>query len=160
MSALVSPPAGAARALLRLALASLLTASALACASSGAVRPTLLRQPDGSRLIPADVIAQYGSVSVWEVLRKCDVGFRLQESASGMPIALSSRRGRSSILLDETPVVVLDGVRLLDSRVLYDITASSVASIRVLSGIDGTTFYGTNSGAGVIIITTKRGPDT
>jgi outer membrane cobalamin receptor len=46
-----------------------------------------------------------------------------------------------------------------DFAMLRQIPARSVESIRILSGIDGTTYQGTNAGGGVIIIATWGRPD-
>ena len=51
----------------------------------------------------------------------------------------------------------MDGVRLPDFRVLDDIDAQSIFTIYIYDGIEGTTYYGTNSGTGAIVIKTKDG---
>lgn len=55
------------------------------------------------------------------------------------------------------PIVVLDGIRITDLSFLSTIPAQHIVRIRVVSGIDGTTFYGTNATQGVIFIDTKGG---
>jgi hypothetical protein len=42
-----------------------------------------------------------------------------------------------------------------DARYLRELPTSTVLSIQLLNGIDGTTYYGLNAGAGVILVTTK-----
>jgi outer membrane cobalamin receptor len=110
-------------------------------------------------LITAQAISHSHARNAWEVL-EYNAHFSFAESANGDPQRLESRRGRSSILLSssDTPLVYLDGTRLMDVRTLRQITAESIESIRILDGIEGTTFYGTNAGAGVILIRTKAGP--
>jgi len=44
-----------------------------------------------------------------------------------------------------------------DFRALDDIDAQSILTIYIYDGIEGTTYYGTNSGSGVIVIKTKAG---
>jgi len=68
------------------------------------------------------------------------------------------RRGPSSIYLQDPPVVMIDGVRVSDLKALDQIPANTLFSILVLSGIEGTTYYGTNAVSGVIVIRTKNGP--
>ena len=57
-------------------------------------------------------------------------------------------------------LVVVDGVRLTSFRDLDRIPASTILSITVYTGIDGTTYYGTNASSGVVLIETKHGTDS
>ena len=132
----------------------LLLACSHATANRGRTGPN-----DGSRLITAEQIARSGSHTAWEVLKQDAPMLRLEEDRNGQPLRLE-RRGRSSIYLEDAPVVVLDGVRQPDWRVLSQIPAGQIESINILTGIEGTTYYGTNAVSGVIEIRTKRGPDT
>jgi len=74
--------------------------------------------------------------------------------SSSLPLG---RRGRTSFLLDDAPTILIDGVRVPDFRALDDIDAQSILTIYIYDGIEGTTYYGTNSGSGVIVIQTKDG---
>lgn len=111
------------------------------------------------RLITADEIARSGSHTAWEVLKHEAPMLTLEEDRNGQPTSLHWR-GRSSVYLDDAPVVVLDGVRIADWRVLGQIPAGEIEFIHILTGIEGTTYYGTNAVSGVIEIHTKRGPDS
>lgn len=112
---------------------------------------------DGDRIfITADQIAHSGSATAWEALRKLVPQFSYGEKKSGQPSRLE-RRGQSSFLLSDAPLVFLDGVRLPDFRTLQQLSAETIESIEVLNGIDGTTYYGTNAVSGVILIRTKDG---
>src|SRR5881396_1926249 len=73
--------------------------------------------------------------------------------------ASAGRRGPSSIVLQDAPLVVLDGVRLTDFRALDGIPAVTILLISIYTGIEGTTYYGTNAVSGVIVIKTKDGPE-
>src|SRR5204863_9496840 len=64
------------------------------------------------------------------------------------------RRGRSSLLLIDDPRVYIDQVRIADLSVLDGMPASDIAALVVLSGLDGTTYYGTSAGNGVVLIFT------
>jgi outer membrane cobalamin receptor len=44
--------------------------------------------------------------------------------------------------------------------VLAQIPAGQIEKINIMSGIEGTTYYGTNAASGVIEIDTKRGPES
>jgi outer membrane cobalamin receptor len=114
--------------------------------------------PEG-RLITADEIARAHVSDAWELLQRAGA-FIQQERADGMPARLQSRRGPTSIMLKDAdaPVIVVDGVRIGDLEMLRHISADAISRVRILNGHDGTTYYGTNAGAGVIIIETKRGP--
>ena len=78
---------------------------------------------------------------------------------SGEPGTGASVRLRASTSIAERrePLVVVDGIptTLLTLR---DMPASDVASIEVLKGAAASAEYGSRGQAGVIVITTKRGP--
>jgi len=78
-------------------------------------------------------------------------------------------RGNSSISLDNTPIVYLDGARISSdirsgpevggqttSR-LNDLVLDEIESIEVVRGPSAATLYGTEAAAGVLRITTRRG---
>lgn len=114
---------------------------------------------DGSRLITAEQIARSGSHTAWEVLKHDAPMLTLEEDRNGQPVRIHWH-GRSSIYLEDAPVVVLDGVRAADWKVLAQIPAGQIETINIMSGIEGTTYYGTNAASGVIEIRTKRGPES
>ena len=65
------------------------------------------------------------------------------------------RRGHSTLSLHEDMKVYLDRILVLDVKMLDEIPAVSIDYIRVLTGLDGTTRYGTGAGDGVILIFTR-----
>lgn len=69
----------------------------------------------------------------------------------------ASRRGASSISFQDRVAVFLDHQRIFNIDVLQQMPARSIDRIQILSGLDGTTYYGTNAGDGVIRIITKVG---
>jgi outer membrane cobalamin receptor len=85
--------------------------------------------------------------------------FLFAEDRSGRPSRLG-RRGRASIILDDSPLVFVDGIRMPDFKGLADLPASSLFSIWLLSGAEGTTYYGTDATAGVIVIHTRDGRES
>jgi len=130
-------------------------ALSLSCAVHGT--QTVPRN-DGDRIfITASEIQRSGSMTAWEALRKLVPQLTYAEKKSGQPSKLE-RRGQSSFLLNDAPLVFLDGVRLPDFRTLQQVSATTIESIEVLNGIDGTTYYGSNAVSGVILIRTKNGP--
>lgn len=128
-----------------------------ACAGRAARAP--LRQPDGTRLITLDMIQQAHASNAWDLLVEMGTGYRIADTQLGGAKSIRNSRGKSSILLREadTPLLVLDGVRMTDPLYLRNIPTSTLLSIRMLNGIDGATYYGTNAGAGVIIVSTRLG---
>lgn len=111
------------------------------------------------KVISEEMIATYAVSNAWEVLRKSGRYLASRDDGPGAGASLRSKRGRTSINLggSDVPRVIVDGNNLTDMRALKSIPAASIAWIQILGGIEGTTFEGTNSGAGVIIIVTKAG---
>jgi len=107
-------------------------------------------------LITEERIARSGALNAWEALKRLAPQFRYGEKRDGRPTSLE-RRGRSSILLDDAPRVFVDGADVVDFRSLTQIPASTILSIEILGGIEGTTYYGSNAVSGVILIRTKNG---
>ncbi|HYL57003.1 MAG TPA: hypothetical protein VEU73_15635 [Gemmatimonadales bacterium] len=61
------------------------------------------------------------------------------------------------MVLDDELRVMVDGLTLTDFTVLARMPASDLLGIEVLSGMDATTYYGTNYPSGLIRIRTKTG---
>lgn len=104
------------------------------------------------RLITQEEIAASGARTAWDVLRR--YAGKLTSGREGSPGRLEGR-GKSSIYLNDGPIVFVDGVRVPDARNLQYVPAQDIESIRIISGIQGTTYYGTNAGNGVILVQTK-----
>jgi len=112
--------------------------------------------PSGTFLITAEQIAKTGARTAWQVLKQSAPMLQASDDRNGRPARLG-RRGHTSFLLDDAPTILIDGVRVPDFRALDDIDAQSILTIYIYDGIEGTTYYGTNSGSGVIVIQTKDG---
>jgi outer membrane cobalamin receptor len=106
--------------------------------------------------IDEDRIRRSGGATAWDVLKREAPVMSFSENRNGQPSRLG-RRGRASIILQDSPLVFLDGVRMEDFRVLADLPAATLQDIWVLNGIDGTTYYGTDAVAGVVLVRTKKG---
>jgi hypothetical protein len=131
----------------------------MACGPAIRAAPPL--RTDGARLFTADDIAQMRVASAWDVVER--TGFvNLRESPYGESATMSTRRGKSSILLSgaDVPVLLVNGVRQDDPRTLRQIAARSIEKLWLVSGIQATVQQGTNSGAGLISIITKSAPDS
>src|SRR5712692_10204981 len=123
------------------ALALLSVVFAASCATRAHRLPET--QP-GVQVITAEQIARSGANTAWDVLKREAPMLRLRENRNGRPTA-AGRRGPASILLEDAVVVVLDGVRLPDFRELDGIPAATILTISIYTGIEGTTYYGTNA---------------
>lgn len=102
--------------------------------------------PDGHRVTREEIL-ESGAENAWEAISRTT---RLSTSRDGR----LRHRGEGSIVLDDTPVIILDGARISDPGVLVSLPAWSLASILVLSGSQATTRYGTNAQSGVVVLTT------
>ncbi|HEX7981695.1 MAG TPA: TonB-dependent receptor plug domain-containing protein [Gemmatimonadaceae bacterium] len=74
-------------------------------------------------------------------------------------------RGPSTIASEGVPIVIVDGMRMMDDEDdavstvtrLDDIAIDDIASVEVLRGPSAAALYGAGASAGVIVVTTKRG---
>jgi outer membrane cobalamin receptor len=132
----------------------LISTALAACARPTAEGDWSRGRSTAEQVVTEEQILASGAHTAWEVLqrhgRSLTASNRRDGSAGGV-----QRRGRSSIYLNDSPIVFLDGVRLPDIRSLQLVPAHDILSIRILSGIDATTYYGTNAGSGVILVQTK-----
>ncbi len=110
----------------------------------------------GTFLITAEQIEKSGAHSAWQVLREKAPMLTLREDRNGRPASMG-RRGRSSFVLDEAPMIMLDGVRVPDFHALESVDAGSILTILIYNGVEGTTYYGTDAVSGVVVIKTKDG---
>ncbi len=135
---------------------------ALAIMACGpAMRAAPPRGTDGARVFTANDIAQMRVATAWDVVER--TGFvNLRESPYGDSATMSTRRGKSSILLSsaDVPVLLVNGVRQDDPRMLRQIAARNIDKLWLVNGIQATIQQGTNSGAGLISIITKSAPDS
>ena len=137
------------------AVAASLGIALLGCGS--AIRSnTSSPHPPGTILITAEQIEKSGAHTAWQVLKQDAPILTMREDRNGRPLSLG-RRGRSSFMLDEAPMILLDGVRLPDFHALESIDAQTIFTILIYDGVEGTTYYGTDAVSGVIVIKTKDG---
>jgi TonB-linked SusC/RagA family outer membrane protein len=68
-------------------------------------------------------------------------------------------RGKSSINLSNTPLLVVDGIALSSDASINDINPNDIESIEILKDPSAVAIYGVQGSNGVILITTKRGTD-
>jgi len=140
--------------------------TALLCAILGACagRSPHPRPPsagdDAARIVTADRIEQMNATTAWDVVKRSGFMVTATPDKQGRPRALHTRRGRSSLYLahSDTPLVILDGVRTHDFRVLEQVPASTVLYVRYVSGIEATVTQGTDAGGGLIEVRTRSDP--
>jgi outer membrane receptor for ferrienterochelin and colicin len=142
-----------------LVLAAILAATA-GCATAHPTREGESHSParGSANYLTAEQIKESGARNAWEVLRRLG-GVRLEESPDGTPQRIRPTRGNMTLLLDDSPIVVLDGARLLDYDVLRALPARQIASVEFLNGLDGTLKHGSGAGGGAIIILTRTDVD-
>src|SRR2546423_7991195 len=115
--------------------------------------------PSGGLAITAEQIARSGARNAGEVLKREAPMLALRENRKGQAAGIG-RHGPSSIYLNDGLLVIVDGARVSDFQVLQSIPADAILSISVLTGIEATTYYGTNSVSGVVEIHTKNGSES
>ena len=131
----------------------------LACAVvvAGACTPRRVSDSHarGGQVVTAARIEASNARTAWDALRLTVNGVTFLESGRTSAPARMRRRGTSSLVLGDYPLIYIDEVRIADFTMLRNMPASDIESIRVFSGIDATTYYGTNAGDGVILLRTR-----
>lgn len=137
-------------------LAMLLMGAAVACGPSNHLRPPLA--PDGSLVYTSNDIAKMQVSNAWDVVAWSGE-MDMSEATDGSSATIRNRRGRSSILLPgaDMPLLIIDGVRVEDPRMLQRIAAPNIELLRITDGMHATLTEGTGSSGGVIAVTTKSG---
>lgn len=111
--------------------------------------------PTTGRVIPFERIQASGARNAWEALQLTVPHLKFQNFGTA-PAAVSTNRGRTSIMLNNQPLIFIDERRVFDLNQLRRLPVSAVNSIHILSSIEGTTRYGTNAANGVIVIRTRQ----
>jgi len=112
--------------------------------------------PNRTDVISAEEIARSSSTNAWDLLRRHARRYDFLEDQFGRPSRVRTHRGRSTINLEgaDTPLILVDGARIVDFGFLRDLSTGSIQSVELLSGIRGTASQGTGAAAGVIYIHT------
>jgi outer membrane cobalamin receptor len=139
---------------------SAITAAAVVAVALGAcgLRPRALETsvPRDEIVITQADISRMGAKTAWEAVKRRVPGLTYEENAAEEPTRIT-RHGQSTILLNDTPLLFVDGVRVSDIRALGDIPASEIEVIRVRTGLNSSAEFGTNSEGGVILVETHLG---
>jgi outer membrane cobalamin receptor len=135
-------------------LASVSAAGILLVSGCAFIHPPSHELPDNAgHLISSESIQASGGTTAWDVLKRTSL-ISTQNAKTGGPGRMWYR-GRGSILLDETPLVAIDGVPQSDFHVLGTLLANAIDNIRILSASEGTVLYGIAAGGGAILIQTR-----
>ena len=141
----------------RLRLRDALALLVCATVAAGACTPRRVTESraSGSQVVSSERIAASNARTAWDALRLTVNGITFLESGRTSAPARMRHRGTSSLVLRDHPLIYIDEVRIADVAVLRNMPASDLESIHVFSGIDATTYYGTNAGDGVILLRTR-----
>lgn len=131
---------------------------ALGCKTGGGPPHSSDDKAYNSHVITSEAIERSGATDAWEIIKKLSTMARATETYDGQPQRLHSKRGHGSILLQDDPVVYVDGIQLSDLRALRQIGAADVDNIEEMGSIEATAYFGTNSNAGVILIHSRTKP--
>lgn len=110
------------------------------------------------KLITVADIERSGARTAWEVLEWSGAHLILEETQDGDPVRITSR-GQATLNMDERPLILVDGARTRDVRVLWSIPARAISSIRILTGVVATRYHGTGAGGGAVEVRTRTGPE-
>ena len=146
-----------------------LALSAFVCHAAACARPVRSTPDQGprvaatdapGRVISSEQIEKMNVTTAWDVVRRSGFMVSASPDKQGRARSLQSRRGRSSIVLasSDTPLVILDGVRTSDFRVLDQVPARTLLYVRYLTGIEATVEQGTNAGGGLLEVRTRADP--
>ncbi len=111
------------------------------------------RGQQGVLITRAD-IKRCQAVDAWDALKRQGVSLSMHERAGDGASVV--QRGPSSIWRSSEMLLVVDETMTVDLAYLRQIPANDIESIRILSGTDGTLWYGTLGGNGVIVVKTVR----
>jgi hypothetical protein len=130
------------------------------CTTSAApVMPERVRQPrltSTARYLDATQIQQSGATTAWDAIRVLAPHHRLAEIGPlGTP--RTPVTGGSGLASSSGARVLLDGVTVPDPSVLRTIPAFQVIDIQVLGAMEAMMLFGSEYGAGAIVVRTTAG---
>ncbi len=95
--------------------------------------------------------------TAWDIVRLRAPRLIFGQDAQGRPSSVRIQETRS-VHADETPLLVVDGMRMGDLGYLNDIPASTVHAIHILDSETAEPLYGLGAAGGAIVVETKQGP--
>jgi outer membrane cobalamin receptor len=134
--------------------ATLVATGLLFTAACGWIRPAAhSTASEPGHLITSKAIIASGGTTAWDVLKRTSF-ISTRDDKYGGPGKMW-HRGHGTILLDDTPLVAVDGVPQTTFTVLGNILASTIDNIRILNATEGAYAYGARAGGGAILIQTR-----
>lgn len=106
--------------------------------------------------VTEDETSSVNQLHIDELLRGRVAGLQVISTASGVTYRL---RGQNSILSEQEPLFIVDGVPTTSVQLPFALSGVSTEDIRqidVLKDVASTSIYGMRGAGGVIIITTRR----
>jgi TonB-dependent SusC/RagA subfamily outer membrane receptor len=91
-----------------------------------------------------------------ELLRGKVAGLQIIQGRNGVTFRI---RGTNSMLADQEPLVVVDGIMISSENLgsaLAGLTRDDIKQVTVLKDVASTSIYGSRGAGGVILITTKK----
>jgi outer membrane cobalamin receptor len=101
-------------------------------------------------------IARLSVRTAWDVVRLRAPTLTYAQTSGGGTTRVRIQSERS-VNADETPLLVVDGMRLSDIGYLNQIPASEIHVIRILYSEAAEPLYGLGAAGGAIVVDTKRG---
>jgi TonB-linked SusC/RagA family outer membrane protein len=106
--------------------------------------------------LPKGRLENLPNVNIAQAIQGSVPGIMIQQSSAGAaPNEVIMIRGRNSILADNSPLIIVDGIPY--GGQIRDISPSDVLSIEILKDASAAAIYGSRGSNGVILITTKTG---
>lgn len=106
--------------------------------------------------MPKDRLENAPNQNLAQAIQGSIPGVMIQTSSSGAtPNEVIMIRGRNSILADNSPLIVVDGIPY--SGNISDLNPNDIQSIEILKDASSAAIYGSRGSNGVILITTKEG---
>lgn len=106
--------------------------------------------------IPKERLQNTPNINIAQAIQGSIPGVMIQTSSAGAdPNEVIMIRGRNSILADNSPLIVVDGIPYNGS--ISDLNPNDIQSIEVLKDASSAAIYGSRGSNGVILISTKEG---
>jgi TonB-linked SusC/RagA family outer membrane protein len=108
--------------------------------------------------VPKDRLENAPNLNIAQAIQGAIPGVMIQTSSAGAsPDEVIMIRGRNSILADNSPLIVVDGIPYSGS--ISDLNPNDIQSIEILKDASSAAIYGSRGSNGVILISTKEGTE-
>ncbi len=127
-------------------------------AMSGQAQRPEMRERNDPNFITREEIAKSHARNGWEALRRNARHLTLIEGRGPAEGQVGvQHRGPDSLFLNDSLVLVIDGVLTTEMVRLRQMPASVIESIRIMPARDAVLLYGSDAGGGAIVVTTAGG---